>query len=677
MASSSPSELYANIQSALQCITDGSSPPSTIKQAQDALLQWEATNTDEYVMSLISLVGLTSDNNAAAATLRLIAVLTLKSAIVRRWKNRGRGRVGAPQILLSDAVKTYIRQSLLNLVLTGKIVDNNNVTQPVVFITNPNEISMQQVELLQDKPLQTNAASLLSKIARMDLPLKFHELIPTLVEGMKCSRGVMSNLIIQQQQQLAAVVVSQQQQQQQIQIFQTILYNTMHCLEEILSEISTQRLLVDKKYRNSLAIQYLGSIVEFGLIPSLQAVDSLRRGSNNASSEGAGGEEEFHIIQYATLTSKVVSHLMTSSFTKLVEDPSTTPLVDQTLTLIHSFLSTWLPNVLDHDNNNNHNNDTLRKPMKELLLVHCELIVELQDSVEFMRYVKPFLDLFHTSLVYIVSNNEKSNVLKKSSQYTIAILSFLSNVVGETKYVNPDSNNELTAFFTPGVIQSLASTLLLLFSIHIYPDNQNDIGQDDNYDDDDGEDDDAAERVQWQDDPEGFYQYENQRSSDDDIGCASQNLFLSLVESSFTAKVVIPWLTELLTNVVSQRLAVELEGGISSMGQGVTWEKAIMSALPLKGALGTSSTSTTMQGEDVVFELLLQWDAIFAAAGLVGGILERSPGFDFQSWFDSSLGPCLSLILQSKSQKVREEKHLDQNSLNASTNFLRNLLPLR
>jgi hypothetical protein len=207
----------------------------------------------------------------------------------------------------------------------------------------------------------------------------------------------------------------------------------------------------------------------------------------------------------------------------------------------------------------------------------------------------------------------------------------------------------LTAFFTPKVIQSLASTLLLLFSIHIYP-----IGHDD---DDDDDDDNAAERVQWQDDPEGFYQYENQRSSDDDIGCASQNLFLSLVESSFTAKVVLPWLTELLSNVVSQRLAVELEGGISSMGQGVTWEKAIMSALPL----GTSLTSATMQeGEDVVFELLLQWDAIFAAAGLVGGTLESSPGFDFRSWFDSSLGPCLSMLLQSKSQQVREKEKKDR-----------------
>ena len=39
------------------------------------------------------------------------------------------------------------------------------------------------------------------------------------------------------------------------------------------------------------------------------------------------------------------------------------------------------------------------------------------------------------------------------------------------RLIDDDTRNkfffELTAFFTPGVIQSLASTLLLLFSIHI------------------------------------------------------------------------------------------------------------------------------------------------------------------------------------------------------------------
>mmetsp|Transcript_14453 Transcript_14453/g.31345 ORF Transcript_14453/g.31345 Transcript_14453/m.31345 type:complete len:1131 (-) Transcript_14453:272-3664(-) len=625
-------ELLVHIQAALQCITSPSSPPGMIQQAQAALLQWEDTHTDDYVAGLMSLVGSTSDRvegNASVATLRLAAVLTLKAAIVRRWKDKGRGKVGVQKSLLSDGVKTFIRQSMLNLILTGK-VDCQQQTNQTNFITNPNEITSQQLELLQDRPLQTNAASLLSKIARMDLPLKFQELIPTLVEGVKCSQGVVCQ--IQQQQQQTP------QMQQQQRVFQTIRYNTMVALEAILSEISTQRLLVDRKYRNSIALQYLGSIVESGLVPSLQDLESLKGVSNGM------GEEHISALKYATLASRVVSYMMVSSFGKLVEETATTSLVDQTLSLVHSFLSQWLPFVLGHDKNAT--NCALRKTMKELLHVHCDLIVNLQCShpIAFVRYLNPFLTLFHSSLMYIVSGRKEANHgtanastnmnIQSSDQYTIAFLSFLANVVGTSKYSESDAaKNELTSFFTPSLIQSLSQTLLHLFSIHIYP-NQNSNDEDD--------EDDNAERVQWQDDPEGFYQYEMQRSSEDDVGCASQNLFLALVESSFSSEIVMPWLMQLLSNVASQRLAVEIEGGISA---GID-ARILLSAMPL----GAPPTKLS-HGENAALDLMLQWDAIYTAAGLAGSMLESCPGFHFRTWFDASLGPCLVLLLQSKPQQ--------------------------
>ena len=94
-------------------------------------------------------------------------------------------------------------------------------------------------------------------------------------------------------------------------------------------------------------------------------------------------------------------------------------------------------------------------------------------------------------------------------------------MVGTSKYSGSDAaNNELTSFFTPSLIKSLSQTLLHLFSIHIYP------NQDSN---DVGDDDDNADRVQWEDDPEGFYQYKKKHSSEDDVGCASQNMFLALM----------------------------------------------------------------------------------------------------------------------------------------------------
>jgi len=595
---SSTEQLHGHIQSALQCITSPSSSPDMIKQAQDALLQYEESYADEYVITLISLVG-----GSQSSTLRLIAVLTLKSAIVRRWKDKSRGRVGAPKILLSEGTKATVRQTLLNFVISGKVESSNQVS----YITNPNEISNQQLGLLGDRQLQTNVASLLSKIARMDLPLKFQELIPSLVDGIKSYQVIVNQL---QQQQPTS--------QQQIQIFQTIMYNIMNCLEAILAEISTQRLLIDKKFRISLAQQYLGTIVECALIPSLQALESFRTGQ---SSTGLSDEYISKALQYATLASKVISHMMLSSFYKLIdEDSPFLPLVDQILTLIHSFLSQWLPFVLKKSISTT---TALQKPLKGLLQVYTDLVVELQESnsIEFMRYLNPFLTLFHSTLMSIVANGN----VQSSNQFTVSCIYFLSNVVASSKYVNPDAENELTTFFTPEVIQSLSASLLRLFSAHIYPNQQ--------------DEDEDFERVYWQDDSEGFYQYELQRSSDDDVGCASQNLFLALVESSFTSQVVVPWLVTLLHNVASQRLTVEIEGGISLDLP----ETIILSALPLPP---TNSNNAAV-------ELQLQWDAIFTAAGLVGSILESSTsGFNFHSFFENGLGPCLSLLVGSRSNQA-------------------------
>ncbi|KAL9189207.1 hypothetical protein ACHAXT_011697 [Thalassiosira profunda] len=581
--------LQPQIQAALQCLHSPSSP-AAIQQAQDALMRWEETQTDQYVVALVSLMG------AAPSTLRLAAVLALKAAVVRRWKDKGRGKVGAPKILLTEGVKQLVRQALLQLVLAGRADGHSN---QISFVTNLHELTSQQIELIQDRPLQTNAASLLSKIARMDLPLKFHQLIPTLVEGVK-----------------GAQTLKRQQQQNQLElqhqrICNTIFYNTMNALEAVLSEMSTQRLLVDKKYRNAVATQHLGSLIESGLIPALQEIDSLRSAPN--------GMEEEHkaALQYATVTSRVVSHLMCSSFSKLAEEATTAPRVDQVLTLIHSFLSQWLDARYA-------TNDNLWTSTKELLSVNCNLIVNLQQShpLAFLRYLKPFLELFYASLMRTLGVGNERGVASgnpQSGQFTIAFVTFLANVVGGAKYADTDAAKEvLQSFFTPRVIQTLAPTALQLFSMHLLPGND--------------EDDDA---LQWQDDPEGFYHWELAR---DDVGCAAQNLFLALVESPFTKDTVLPWFVGMLTNVASQRLAVEIESGASA--------GTVSSALPLGGE-GLS------RGENVAMDIILQWDAIYTAAGLAGSLLEGHPeAFNFQSWYHSSLGESLGSLLQSNPQPL-------------------------
>ena len=136
-----PRLLYSQVKTSLQYISSLSpSPPETIRQAQETLLALENDHVDEYVTCLLSLIVTTtsSDDNivyvaapavaaaAEARTLRLAAILTLKAAISRRWKDRGRGRAKTlttsetgQQQYLSENVKQAVRMCILNLVIAG------------------------------------------------------------------------------------------------------------------------------------------------------------------------------------------------------------------------------------------------------------------------------------------------------------------------------------------------------------------------------------------------------------------------------------------------------------------------------------------------------------------------------------------------------------------------------
>jgi hypothetical protein len=626
------STLHTQIQAALHCLTSPSAP-ETIRQAQAALLEWEEQHSDGYVVSLLALVGTTSNNNSSevsnqdassAATLRLAAMLSLKAAVVRRWKDRGRGKLvrngdtAKNNQLLCESVKYAVRQCILQLVLVGsiptyqelcQIITAQNVTNSthsVPYITNIDTLSIQQVELLQDRGLQTNASALLSKIGRMDLPLKFHELIPSLVNGVQLAREA-----IKQQTATDAVIM-----------FRTIQYNSMTALEALLSEMSSQRLLVDKKYRNEIATRHLGVVVEFALIPALD------------SDLSSANEDAVSTLKYAIITSGVVSYLMMSSFSKLVlEDSSMTNVIEHTLGLIHKFMSRWLPHVISQASTSN-------EEMMELLLIHCNFIAELQKShaLAFDRYLDPFLRLFYGSFVSIV---EDKSVLTKQTpkalnKFVIAFLSFLTNAVNLSPWESNNSSHEDNGnahahsattwddFFTPELFQSLTQKLLLLCSCYIYTDNEEE------HDD----------REYWTENPEGFYQWEMQRSSEDDVGCAAQNLLLSLIESPRAKTVILPWFVGLLANGEAQKIATHVEAG-SDVAKN---EALLLTCMPL---------GCRKSGVELQQEIIAQWDAVLTGAGLAGSILESFPGFNFQSWFDAVLGPGLAILLESDSKKVR------------------------
>ena len=607
--------LHIQVQSSLQCIigqdgsSSSSSSPESIHLAQETLLALENDHVDEYVSCLLSLLLLVNTATSSAtltvasseaSKLRLAAILTLKAAILRRWKDRGRGSGGGGgrstdstsdsmrQRYLSETVKQNVRMSLLKLVTARSVGhQHHHDEQQQQFI----------IELQHDRQLQHNASAVLAKIGRLDLPLKFHDLIPTLVTTIQEWQQQLQQLQQQQQQQQ----LQQKQQEQSIQLQQTIQYNTMHTLESTLSEISTQRLLVDKKYRYSIGMQYTASIVEFGFFPSLHCLTEdiimlvVNNGQGQLQQQQKQEEEQrvLFMVQYAILASKVVDHLLSSSLSKLVggeddgastsataavaaageSNTNTRMVVDHTMELIHKFLSEWLPRIIDNSRGNN-NNAAIQK-MKELLQVQCDMIVSVQNlhPSTFIRYLEPYLTLFYMTLMSLVKRRQfnssdsgiiNSNSLPSSSSFDglmITHLTFLGNIVNTNQYYEDESAITIVwgKFYNPQMILSLSHTLLVhLFNNGTHNDNKN------------GEEEEEDRYQQWwKDDPEAYFQWENQRSSDEDVASAAQNLFLALLESKGGGgggsgggkEVILPWLINMLGNVASQRLAVEIEGG--------------------------------------------------------------------------------------------------------------------
>eukprot|EP00956_Cyclotella_meneghiniana_P000935 scaffold1110_cov78-Cyclotella_meneghiniana.AAC.8 len=463
------------------------------------------------------------------------------------------------------------------------MITNYNVNSAiqVTSITNIDMLSLSQVDLLQDASLQINAAALLSKIGRMDLPMKFHELIPALVSGIQCTQeSIMYPSITQIEQST----------------FRTMQFNAMNAMKVLLDEMSTQRLLVDKKYRYEIAKSHLGKVVEYGLIPALGADFNIET-----------------MLKYAISTSQVVGHLMASSFSKLAEDSSAAAAVQEhAIGMFHEFLSHWLPRLSSPDT------PIISTGIMELLCIQSNFIVELHAThkTSFKKYVESFLKLFYESYINSIGENncEVSGCAAKD-RLIITFLRFIANVTSSS------DDALMASFFTPSLIQSLVPQLLLLFPSHMY------INHDES----------EQDREYWQDNPEAFYLWDSQKSSEDDIGCSAQNLFVALIESSWGKDHIIPWLTGLLTNVKAQQVCISVEAGRDATS--VTLESLIAS-MPL--AYNKSCGNMEQQ-------LILQWEAVYIGAGLAGDILETG-SFTFKSWFESILGPGLELFANVESK---------------------------
>ena len=424
MAAAPPPPLNeTNLLSALNVLSCGG---TGIKEAESALLAWESAAPDAYALGLLSVMHLDQQPaSAPAAVPRLAAALTLKACISRKWKDRGRGRARplprrgdedahqqqSPPALLSDATKDVVRYSLLSMVV-GTTVHPSTNTEHVLHVP-PLSPALATI-LGTDSSIQSACTSLLAKIGRLDLPMAFHDLIPTLIStacGTPCTSTVQTKC------------------------------NALQALDAVLAEICDKRMLLDKKFVAKVVTDHLNQLVQQGYVPAMDdgVVGAMQ--SQSPASQGViiATEEQKMVMQYATLMASVLRRLLRHSLPVALNPPCLTA-VDQLFGSVLKFVPALLGVVRNIESSKHKDVDSL---LEEL----CFLAIDVQKGhpIEFGRYLAPFLELFYQQLVDITSTATAStNILDEDSslgRFAMASTTFLSNVIGCKKYEPDEQTN--------------------------------------------------------------------------------------------------------------------------------------------------------------------------------------------------------------------------------------------
>jgi len=232
----------------------------------------------------------------------LAAVLALKACVGRKWKDRGRGArplprrrnggagpggtsnltassaAGTSTTMMSDQTKDAVRYAIVSIIVGATVSPGAEQQLSGMPQLSPDLAAV----LTNDYGLQSACTSLVAKIGRLDLPMKFHDLIPTLVA---CATSADASVDPQRR------------------------YNALRALDAVLAELCDKRLLLDKKYVASVISNELSTLVNGGLVP---AVDGI----GNALSSGDQGLDSGRAklaLQYGTIMVSVLRRLLRHS----------------------------------------------------------------------------------------------------------------------------------------------------------------------------------------------------------------------------------------------------------------------------------------------------------------------------------------------------------------------------
>ena len=413
-------------------------PDSTIRTSAEKRLQGWWTHP-EMVSCILHHFTLQNNDRTIAYEHLLLLSISLKNIIQLRWKGRGKDIINCTK-MEKEKIKT--------------------------FLFTPQEMN----------PIQIQLILCIEKIARMEWPSEWPELVPKLMAGLQL-------------------------------VDEAAQCWTWYLWKHICKILASRRLMTHKKAFQQLASQVFPTLYERWKVHMEQTLHRLQQ----YGVVDAALETSLKMMQYST---KTLLYLMVHGFQGILVTPELMMSFFQDLhaymqTLVHIIERQGVAATL-----------LLTKPL--LSMARIVVDVQKQHSVEFRSLLRPFLQLFGTC---VMSHSSTSH-----APLLLHAFAFLTNVVNCRMY-SPSSKS--TAISTPGTGSSLTPEMIqeahqavqsVMGAEHLPSLLRHIILQHLPYTVEDIE--------EWEADPEGFFRTQESLTADESRRAAAERLFLTLVQQN-------------------------------------------------------------------------------------------------------------------------------------------------
>ncbi|XP_793829.2 importin-11 isoform X2 [Strongylocentrotus purpuratus] len=402
-----------------------SQDPSILKPAEQQLKQWEAQPGFYSILQTII------QNHSIGVNVRWLAVLFFKNGIDRYWRKNATNAI-------SDTEKVGIRAKLVA-----------RFDEPIA-------------------PIATQLAVLISKIARMDCPRIWPELVPILLEAVK-----QPDLLAQQRALL-----------------------TLH---HVTKTLASKRLATDRKLFQELTSNIFGFVLTLWNTYTEKFLQAANAQDHTAMATS---------LELSALALKVLRKQLVFGITEPGKSQEAMMLIQMIFQRVRPYLEVRASLPANH---------TLREKLEKMAILHTKVLLDCQENfpLAYIDFIGSSLELC-TSCVF--SDDNRHLMFER---FTVQCMNLIKGIVKCEKYkerTGPDEEPDPVtvkaegakkAFFTESIVTEICQRLIMQY----FP-----LGQEDLH--------------LWETDPEGFVSDEGGESWKFSLRPCTETLFLTLFHAN-------------------------------------------------------------------------------------------------------------------------------------------------